>query len=468
MTFSIANRGQGHVVAVDQQTSTQNPADMPEPVHPVDSQADRSSAQLRANAVQGRARFFSVAGMINAATHPLETAGYQARVATKLLDQARLPTILSGLEHASGLPISTVTLAAARAARQPLQLLTRWEPKPGFPSTASFDILTHIADQLDPKTLHNFAQASRQFRQIAGGATQALTLRGPAHLHRLNPAALARLGQRGLDSLTLTQGQFSRHDLESLPASMRNSIRTLHLESALADDAWPVLATFPNLRAVHIAGSDGLDAGDLMRLPAQLQQLDLRMPLTAHGLAALKRFPDLKQITVTVSSGAQLAGVLAELDSDAAVAEEGARHPLAGVGITALRVEHDSGGANLTPGVLPAALKAKLMAHPLVALDMPLRGADLDLLAGLPSLRALRSAGAGMNTADALTIAASEHLEKVELPWNSDIGDRGIQALLDNRRIRALNIGACGGSDALLIRLNKARPAHLDQLTLMA
>lgn len=412
-----------------------------------------------------------IKSLLGAAAHPLETAGHHAGVAADFLASAKLPRMLAQVEQASGLPVGRVSRTAASLASVPLQMLAQWRPQPGFPAAnASYDILSTIADQLDRKTLMSFARANKNFAQIGAAAVRDLTFRGPddlrAGLETLGKQGMARFAERGLHSLSLMNEQYRRDDIAAIPAWMRQSVRTLHLEAPLADDAWPCLSEFTNLREVTIAQTDGLEVADLARLPGNLHKINLSMPMTPQALEELERFQDLKEIGVTVATGARLGEVFDQL-AGAAAGGANAKSPLGGVSVTSLKVRHSSSDEdNLTPGNLKPDNLNRLMKLPLESLDMPLKGAELNTVLTHPTLRELRCAASGLDTAEAKHIAANQRLEKVELPYNDKIGDAGIQALLSNKRIRSLNIGRCGGSDRLILRLHKTRPAHLNELQL--
>ncbi len=440
------------------------------PAQGTPSRQTETKAQSQANrqpTALDRTRFFR--NILGAAAHPIGTAtqliGTTAHLAGMAADQlgtSALPRMLAGVEQTVGLPVDKASRAAFSAVRMPLQILAQWRPQAGFPEDAPHDIMSHIADHLDRKTLTNFAQAHSGFAHIAGGAVRDLSFRGPSDLReglqKLGEDGMARFAERGLHSLSLTHSQFSRADIESIPAWMRDSVRTLHLDAPLANDAWPCLAAFGNLREVRVAQLEGMDASDLARLPATLHKLHLRMPLAPETAQQLERFHDLKEVSVTVASDARLDEVLAQFDAAPDTAAD-IKRPLEGIALTGLKVSQ--GGAT-------AKALQQMMKLPLESLDMPLKGASLDTVLAHPTLRELRCAASELDATDAKKIAASKSLTKVELPYNEKIGDQGIRALVANQRIQNLDIGRCGGSDRLILDLHKRRPTHLNRLKLEA
>jgi len=304
-------------------------------------------------------------------------------------------------------------------------------------------------------------------------------------------------GGGALSNVTMTALRFHQDqrceetDIVRLPTSLR----TLTLPHSLTEAGWRFLDKLPNLREVRMLQSNGYNAAEVVRLPKSLVTLQLLMPTTRQALEHLEQFPALETVEVTMLPESSLGEVLEQLGlstpSDGSAEENDANDhgggALSNVTMTALTFDHDQLFEDADIAKLPVSLReltlpwccnlsatAFELLHgvALRSLDVSqspnLSGAVLEVILQHPTLRRFRSAASNLTASDAKAIAASPRLTAVELPYNSMIGDVGIKALLANTRIDVLNIGRCGGSDRLVLDLNRQAPLHLRQLTLQA
>ena len=447
-------------------------------------------------------------GVRELATQALNTTGDQLHRAVEHVGEVGLSRVLVRAAQFSGLPGSRVSRAAASQWRVPVDKLpllgskpsaTAKGWKPNATAKLSRELMDIIAGLLDGKTLTDFAQCDRRFAEIAGDLVRGLTFERPDEM-RYGMAYLAdkgrsRFSELHLQKLTLTHAQYDLGDLETIPAVARESIQFLVLDRSLTEAGWRFLDKLPNLREVRMLQSNGYDAAEVVRLPKSLVTLQLLMPTTRQALEHLEQFPALETVEVTMLPESSLGEVLEPFGlstpSDESAEENDANDhgggALSNVTMTALTFDHDQLFEDADIAKLPVSLReltlpwccnlsatAFELLHgvALRSLDVSqspnLSGAVLEVILQHPTLRRFRSAASNLTASDAKAIAASPRLTAVELPYNSMIGDVGIKALLANTRIDVLNIGRCGGSDRLVLDLNRQAPLHLRQLTLQA
>ncbi|WP_034912320.1 hypothetical protein [Erwinia sp. 9145] len=366
------------------------------------------------------------------------------------------------------------------------------------------EILELISNNADKKTNAAFAAASHSFAQAAGSTVQSLTFYGPHDLHLSaemlkQNESLIGFAAHGLKHLTLNadrspEGEYDLHDLQQIPDWMRASLQQVTVKAPLTGEAWDFLQTFPNMKKIEMADMTGPVHNTVLdHLPAGQPELHLRMPLSPHEMAQLQRFNQLKTVHVSVVPGKSLAEVLEPFTAPESGDEDAPETAsvLHNAAIATLDFTVDRSGNHQQThshfqendvDLLPESLKS-LKLHgisPSIATLEQLKETKLtsltldeatllsgDLLKHVldhPTLTEFHAANAGLNAADAKTIAASPRLSAVYLPSNNRIGDEGLRALTANPRITHLDIARCGGSDRLLHNLAFNKPEHIQHI----